>query len=203
MAARARQIGLLGGTFDPVHRAHIALARAALEAFALDEVRLMPCAQQALKSQRPTPAADRCAMLRLALADQPGLTLDTRECYRSGKVYTYDTLRALQAAEPNACFWFILGMDSVCAFARWHRAAELAACCRFIAFDRPGVEPPERPFAPQLLAHRLRGPLSTLSGTAVREALCRGLLPEAALPPAVAAYLRAPQNRARLYAPEA
>ena len=191
MAPPVRCIGLLGGSFDPVHRAHLALAEAAREAFALDEVRLMPCAQQALKLRRATSADARCAMLRLALASHPRLTRDLRGCYPAGPVYTVDTLRALRAAEPNADFWFILGMDSVCSFPKWHRPEELLTLCHFIAFDRPGVEPPARPFSPTLLAHRLRGPRLDLSSTDLRAALAAGNPPPDALPPAILPYLRA------------
>ena len=167
--SKKRKIGILGGTFDPVHHGHIALAKAAREAFGLDEVRLMPCAQQALKERHPTAAEDRCAMLRLAIGAEPGLSLDTRELYRSGKTYTYDTLLALRAEEPDCDFYFLLGMDSVRDFPRWHRAEELINLCHFIAFDRPGVEPPEAPFHPALLAHHLRGPLIDISSSEIRQ----------------------------------
>lgn len=171
MREALRNIGILGGSFDPVHAGHLALARAAQAAFGLDEVRLMPCAQQALKERRPAPAEDRCAMLRLAIAREPGLTLDCREIFRGGRTYTYDTLRELQAERPDARLWFLLGMDSVRDFARWHRARELLGLCDFIAFDRPGVEAPAEPFDAQLLAHRLRGPLMDVSSSAVRRAV--------------------------------
>ena len=144
------------------------IAKAAMAAFGLGEVRLMPCAQQALKAleaRAPARAEDRCAMLRLAIAGEPGLTLDCRELFRRGPTHTYDTLTELRAECPGARFWFIVGMDSVRDFPRWHRAGELVGLCEFIAFDRPGVDTPERPFDPRLLAHRLRGPLSDASST--------------------------------------
>ena len=190
-ASPLRQVGLLGGTFDPVHNAHLALAQAALEAFALDEVRFLPCAQQALKRRRPASAEARCAMLRLALADRPRFTLDCRELFRPGKTYTVDTLQELRRQEPEVHFWFIFGMDSVCDFPKWHRAETLLGLCDFIAFDRPGVPLPAHPFSPKLLAHRLRGPCLDLSSTAIREARAAGQLPAGLLPPAVEAYLSA------------
>lgn len=168
-----RNVGLLGGSFDPVHTGHLALASAAIERFGLDEVRFIPCAQQALKETRPTAAKDRCAMLRLALSRHPNFTLDCREVIRGGKTYTYDTIHELRAAEPQTQFWFIMGMDSVCSFPRWYRAEELVTCCEFIVFDRPGVEPPETCFSPRLLAHRLTGPLVDLSSTTIREAVAQ------------------------------
>lgn len=168
-----REIGLLGGSFDPIHAGHVALARAALDAFGLDEVRLMPCAQQALKDRAPAPAEDRCAMLRLALAGEPRLTLDCRELWRPGRTHTYDTVAELRAELPGARLWFILGMDSVRDFPRWYRARELVGMCAFIAFDRPGVPPPDPPFDARLLAHRL-GPLCAASSTEIRREVARG-----------------------------
>ena len=166
-----RNVGLLGGSFDPVHAGHLALAQAALTTFSLDEVRFMPCSQQALKEHQPTPAKDRCAMLRLALANAPHFTLDCREVLRGGKTYTFDTLTRLRAEEPQSRFWFIMGMDSVCSFPKWYQAEALLDCCEFIVFDRPGVEPPETCFSPRLLEHRLKGPMVDLSSTTIREAV--------------------------------
>lgn len=169
--SKRRDIGLLGGSFDPVHDAHVALALAAAEQFGLDEVRLMPCARQALKTAMPASPEDRCAMLRLAIAPYPKLTLDCRELYRSGAVYTYDTVHELRRELPGADFWFIMGMDSALSFSRWYRAAELVGLCRFIVFDRPACPPPEKPFSPELLRHRLRGPLLDVSSSRIRRAL--------------------------------
>ena len=163
-----RNVGLLGGSFDPVHEGHIALAQAALEAFGLDEVRFMPCAQQALKAHAPASAKDRCAMLRLALAPYPQFTLDCREIFRGGKTYTYDTLMALRQAEPKTTFWFIMGMDSARSFSKWYRAAALPSLCEFILFDRPGVDEPETDPVPGLKAHRLTGPLIDISSSDIR-----------------------------------
>lgn len=131
----------------------------------------MPCSQQALKTRRLTAAEDRCAMIRLAIADNARLTLDCRELTRTGKTYTYDTLVELRNEMPEARLWFICGMDSVRDFAKWHRARELLDLCEFIAFDRPGVEVPDPCFDPRLLAHRLTGPRMDLSSTELRQAV--------------------------------
>jgi nicotinate-nucleotide adenylyltransferase len=166
-----RNIGLMGGSFDPVHEGHIALAQAALETFSLDEVRFMPCAQQALKEHAPATAKDRCAMLRLALANHPQFTLDCREIYRGGKTYTYDTLMALRAEEPEATFWFIIGMDSAQSFSKWYRAEALPGLCEFILFDRPGISESTVPAVPGFKAHRLTGPLLDISSSDIRAAV--------------------------------
>lgn len=188
---RARQVGLLGGSFDPVHPAHIALARAALEAFHLDEVRFLPCAQQALKTHRPVSSEDRCAMVRLAVADDPRLTLETSEVLRGGRTYTYDTLVALRRREKGAHFWFILGMDSVRAFSRWHKARELLELCSFIVFDRPGVEPPETVFDSRLLLHHLHEPRLDCSSSDIRASVATGTAIRYPTLQRVEAYFRA------------
>ncbi len=185
-----RKIGIFGGSFDPVHTAHIALAKAALERFGLDEVRLMPCKQQALKQDKPASAADRCAMLRLALGNEAGLTLDCRELYRTQPIYTYETIRELQAEMPEAEFWFILGMDSVCSFHRWYRAQDLVELCRFIAFDRPGFEPPKTPFDPRLLEHRLTDVQMDVSSSSLRAALAKNASIGYSILPLPLVYLR-------------
>lgn len=174
MEGKKRNIGILGGSFDPIHAAHLALAQAACEQFQLDEVRLMPCAQQALKDHQPAPATDRCALVRLSVTGDARLTVDCREIFRGGRTYTYDTIQELKREEPDAQFWFICGMDSVCDFHRWHRAQELIACCKFIVFDRPGVNPPEKPFDLRLLQHQIRGPLLDISSTELRNAVAKG-----------------------------
>jgi nicotinate-nucleotide adenylyltransferase len=166
-----RNIGILGGSFDPVHEGHIALAQAALDTFSLDEIRFMPCAQQALKEHAPAAAKDRCAMLRLALAKHPRFVLDCREIYRGGKTYTYDTLTALRNEEPEATFWFIIGMDSARSFSKWYRAEELPNLCKFILFDRPGITAPAATEIPGLTAYRLTGPLVDISSSTIREAI--------------------------------
>lgn len=168
-----RNVGLLGGSFDPVHAGHLALAQTALTTFALDEVRFMPCSQQALKAQHPIPAKDRCALLRLALASNAHFTLDCREIFRGGTTYTLHTLTELRREEPQTRFWFIMGMDSVRSFPKWYQPEALLDCCEFIVFDRPGVEPPETCFSPRLLAHHLTGPLVDLSSTTIREAVAK------------------------------
>ena len=166
-----RHVGILGGSFDPIHRGHIALAQTALNAFGLDSVRLMPCAQQALKARKPTPAADRCAMLRLAIAGDSRLELDCRELNRGGITYTYDTLKELKQEEPTTQFWFIIGADSAQSFPRWYRADELLDLCNFIVFERPGCRLKAEGTDPRLLRYRLDGPLVDVSSTDIRRAV--------------------------------
>ncbi|MEG1552105.1 MAG: nicotinate-nucleotide adenylyltransferase [Kiritimatiellia bacterium] len=187
---KQRNIGLLGGSFDPVHLGHLALAREAMKCYALDEVRLLPCAQQALKTVVPASAEDRCAMLRLALAEELNLTLDCREIFRGGITHSYDTVQELIQENPNVRFWFILGMDSVIDFNQWYRAAELLNLCEFIAFDRPGVTRCNPVFDERLLAHQLQGPLIDTSSTNLRRTVAMGETISYSIPLLVERYLR-------------
>ncbi len=187
---KPRQIGLLGGSFDPIHMAHLALAREAIAQFALDEVRLMPCAKQALKAHSPASAEARSAMIRLAIADDARLTLDCRELYRDRPVYTIDTIKELQDELPEAQLWFIMGMDSAQHFPRWHKAEELIALCDFIVFDRPGCTEPTHDFAGRLLAHRMRGAFLEIASSELRFGLAHGADIAEAIPSLPRTYLR-------------
>ena len=97
-----KRVGLFGGSFDPVHNAHVALARLALEQLELDEVRWIPVGQPWQKSRQLSDGADREAMVRLAIAREPRFTLDRIELRRRGVTFTLDTVRELVAAEPGS-----------------------------------------------------------------------------------------------------
>ena len=113
--------GLFGGSFDPPHLAHLALARAALEQLALDRLVWMPAARSPHKAaQPPAPAADRVAMLRLLTADEARFEVDERELRRAGPSYTVDTLRALRTEHPATDWWLVIGQDQYARFDTWH-----------------------------------------------------------------------------------
>src|SRR5690606_2864338 len=121
-----RRVGVLGGTFDPVHVGHLALGRAACVALSLDELRLVPTGVSWQKDRPATAAADRIAMLRLAIAREPGWTVDTREVERDGPSYTVDTLASLRAElGPEFAIIMIIGSDQLRNLATWHRWREL------------------------------------------------------------------------------
>lgn len=136
-AARMLRI-LYGGTFDPVHCGHLGVARHARDA--LDaEVRLMPAADPPHKGPTHANAAQRSAMLQLAVADEPGLCVDLRELQRDGPSYTVDTLRALRAEVGPGQPWAILvGADSFCALDSWSRWRELFDLVHLVVAARAG-----------------------------------------------------------------
>jgi len=134
-------LGLLGGTFDPVHLGHLRLAIEVREALGLAEVRLLPSAQTNLRDAARAGAAQREAMLRAMLADCPGagLALDTRELARGGVSYTIDTLMALRAELGAQPLCFIVGADAWNALPRWQRWRELLDHAHFVVASRPGA----------------------------------------------------------------
>lgn len=139
------RVGLFGGTFDPPHRGHVALARLARERLSLDRVLVAPVATQPLKRHSPamTDFADRVAMTRLAFAGEKKTEISlidkTRAHDAKSPNYTIDTVAALRKQlMPEDTLFFILGADSLLDVRRWHRAPELLLACDFIVGARPG-----------------------------------------------------------------
>ena len=136
----ARTIGLLGGTFNPVHEGHLSIAREALRLFSLDAVWFIPCAVPAHKpTNNLAPNEDRLAMLCLAIADEPRFSALTIELDRPGTSYTLDTVRELRAQHPADTFVFIIGADTLGELHTWHKPLELLELVRFVTLARPGT----------------------------------------------------------------
>jgi nicotinate-nucleotide adenylyltransferase len=135
---------LFGGTFDPPHRGHIALARLARERLALDRILVAPVAVQPLKEEPPPASfADRLAMTRLAFAGEPGTEISLLDAPRpDGRSnYTIDTLATLRRQlNPDDALFCILGADSFLTIGKWHRSADLLTTCDFIVGARPGFD---------------------------------------------------------------
>lgn len=189
-----KKTGLLGGSFDPVHRAHIALAETAMRELALDGVQLIPAADP---WQRPPLAAapgQRLHMLELAVQGRPGLSVNPLELQRGGRSYTIDTLLALP---QDAEYYWLLGSDQLNNFCTWHRWQDIAARAQLVVARRPdaALRPPE---ALQTHLAQLRRPLIQLpfpplnvSATAIRQALARGEPVDSLLDEAVLQHIRA------------
>ncbi|MBU6260349.1 MAG: nicotinate-nucleotide adenylyltransferase [Burkholderiales bacterium] len=185
-----RRVGLFGGTFDPVHEAHRALARAARDGLALDEVRWIPSGLSWQKAAREvTPAADREAMVRLAIAGEPRFTASRIEIERPGPSYTLDTVREFAAAEPDTDWVLIIGADQYAALPSWHGWQELLQRVTLAVANRPG---PARPLPRELAAHPHRVvplPMLDISSTAIRDRVRQGEAIAALVPPEVARYI--------------
>lgn len=134
------RMGIMGGTFDPIHIGHLACAEQAREAFALDAVIFIPTGIPAFKQDlRVTPGRVRLEMCRMAVASNPHFDVSTLEVAREGVTYTVDTLKVLRDYYPETVeFYFITGADAVCSILKWRGSAQLAQLARFIAVTRPG-----------------------------------------------------------------
>ena len=187
-----RRAALFGGTFDPVHNAHLALARTALEALALDEVRWIPAGRPWQKQRAITPAFHRESMLQLALAGQaqPGRhVLDRIELVREGPSYTIDTLRELSAAHPGTAWTLVIGQDQYAGLHTWREWRALLDAVQLAVAVRPGAplasdaEVAARPVV------RLPLPPMAVSASDIRARVAAGQDISALVPPEVARYI--------------
>ena len=187
-----RSIGLLGGSFDPVHHGHLIVAQVAMESLGLDQLRFVPARQQPFKVGRhAASAAARAAMLDLAVGATAGFAVERAELSREGPSYTVETLIALRAKEPAVAWTLLLGADAAGELEAWHRAAELPGLARIVVFARSGTPvPPSR-----LVAATIDVPAVEISATAIRRRVREGRSIRYWVPDAVAEYVA----RHRLY----
>jgi nicotinate-nucleotide adenylyltransferase len=178
------RVGILGGTFDPVHNAHLAVARAALRALPLDKLLWLPTGSPAYRTPPVAAAAQRVAMLRLALGDEPRYAIDERELAPQASGYTYDSVSALRAQYPGTEFFLLMGADQYASRGQWHRWPELATLCRIAVIERPDFPKPEGDIIPIPVT-----PLA-ISASDIRARTARGEDCSALLPAAVADYIR-------------
>ncbi|MBI3995237.1 MAG: nicotinate (nicotinamide) nucleotide adenylyltransferase, partial [Nitrospirae bacterium] len=134
------RIGIFGGTFNPIHNGHLAIAEEVLKTVGLDRVLLIPANQPPHKADREIPSArHRLAMVRLAVEDHPGLDVSDLEISRPGKSYTIDTLNALRRRYPKeAEFYLMLGLDAFLEFSTWRSPQKILQGCHIIVVSRPG-----------------------------------------------------------------
>ncbi|MGY8625350.1 nicotinate-nucleotide adenylyltransferase [Chromobacterium violaceum] len=141
------RVGVFGGTFDPVHHAHLRMARAFADELALDEVRLIPAGQPYHRLEGPhASAAQRLDMVKLAIAADTRLAVDEREIRRARPAYTVDTLRELRAELGDAAeLWFLIGGDSLAALSSWKDWRKLFRLANLAVAMRPGFDPAALP----------------------------------------------------------
>jgi nicotinate-nucleotide adenylyltransferase len=137
-APAAPPLALFGGTFDPVHFGHLRIAQDAATALQLPEVRLIPAQQNVLRDRPGASAADRLAMLRLAVREFPALTVDDCEIARTTPSYTITTLEHFRAAYPSRPLVWLIGVDAFLRIQSWHRSNELFDFAHFVVLNRPG-----------------------------------------------------------------
>ncbi len=189
------RVGLFGGTFDPVHNAHVALAHAALDALSLQQVRWVPAGQPWQKAG-VSAAVHREAMVKIAIAGEPRFVLDRIEIQRAGPSFTLDTVRALSAAHPATEWVLLIGADQYAGLHTWNGWRDLLALVTLAVANRPG--PAKAPHA-DVLRHPHRVvplPMLDISSTAIRDLARQGQDVSPLVPPGVARYI----DSNRLYA---
>lgn len=177
------RIGILGGSFDPIHHGHLILGRAAREELGLDTVLFVPARVSPHKTQtRPATAEDRLSMVRLALADEPGFAVDDLELRRPPPSYTVDTLRELTVRHRDAELFLLIGTDNAAKFDTWHQPDEIARLARIAVLQR-GAEAPAHPWP---VVRRL----VEISSTEIRQRVAEGRSIRYLTPAAVCDYIR-------------
>jgi nicotinate-nucleotide adenylyltransferase len=190
---KPRRIGMFGGAFDPPHLGHVALARAAVEQLALDELLVFPTGQAWHKARALSPAAHRLAMARLAFADVPHAIVDGRELQRAGPTYTVDTLRELHREFPDAQFLLVIGADQAESLHSWRETTEIArlAIISIAARARPTTD--AQPFDASRVPAGRREPVELppmpVSSTEIRQRAATGQDISDLVPAAVARYI--------------
>ena len=189
----ARKIGVLGGTFDPIHNGHLAVGKFAMREAGLDEVVFVPAGRPWMKQTEPGASPeDRLEMVRLALEGQSGMTCSDVDVVRPGHTYTVDTLTDLRLQYGRgAAFYLIVGADTAEDMHRWDRAELLPSLCTVVVIGRPGSPIPTEVEGghPARGALFLQGPMREVSASAIRDCLNGGGLPVGQIPPAVARYM--------------
>ena len=134
-----KQVGLLGGNFNPIHNAHLMIAEQVGQKMGFDEVHLLPSyLPPHIDEKKTIDSKHRLAMAKLAIEDNSFLSIDTRELARKGKSYTIDTMLEMTAENPDAEYYFIIGGDEVAYLPKWHRIDELVRLVNFVGVKRAG-----------------------------------------------------------------
>lgn len=137
-----KQVGLLGGNFNPIHHAHLMIAEQVGQKMGFDEVHLLPSYLPPHVDEKKTiDSKQRLAMVKLAVEDNSFLSVDTRELARKGKSYTIDTMLEMTAENPDTEYYFIIGGDEVAYLPKWHRIDELIRLVNFVGVKRAGFTP--------------------------------------------------------------
>lgn len=186
------RIGLFGGSFNPPHLAHLALARVARDTLGLQQLLWLPAGSPWQKAgQQLAPGADRAAMVAALIEDEPGMRLDTRELQRPGPSYTVDTARELRAEHPETELVLVIGQDQYARLHTWHQVQDLLALTTLAVAARDG-QAPQAPSALQSTPHRclvLPLPRMDIASTPIRQRVAAGPPVSPLVGPAVARYI--------------
>lgn len=189
------KVGILGGSFDPVHLGHLIMAEEARVKLELDEVLFIPAGHQWLKGRELSPSHHRWEMLSLAIKSNPFFKPSRIEIDRPGPSYTVDTLSLLHKEREGDEFFFLLGWDALKELPSWKEPGRIIKLCRLVALPRPPFLPPDLIALEKALPGvssrviLLEAPLIYISSTEIRERVKRGLSIRYLVPEAVEGYI--------------
>jgi len=191
--SRGLKLGIYGGTFDPIHHGHLILAHDALEQLRLDAILFVPCARSPFKNRKPQVTdAQRLAMLRMALKNEPRFWLTRCELDRPPPYYAYDTTLEIREAFPRGKLFWLIGADQLADLGKWHRADELRHLVTFVLLPRGGPSPKRLPSTVLGLPQPRQ---VDISATEIRHRVKSRLPIDHLVPASIAAYIK----RHRLY----
>jgi len=209
VSTAAKPLALLGGTFDPVHYAHLRCADEAREKLGLETLYLLPAGHPPHRASPQAGNRQRLEMLRLALPEFPKLRIDTRELDRDGPSYMFDTLHDLRSDFPSRPLFLLIGQDAANDLHRWHRWQALFELAHIVILSRPGVEPEYRAELAQQIRQRMTEDVQTMArseaggvlalevkaidicATTIKSMLRLGRSPQTMLPEPVLDYINA------------
>jgi nicotinate-nucleotide adenylyltransferase len=193
-----RRIGVMGGTFDPIHHGHLVAASEVADRFALDEVIFVPTGQPWQKSAKVvSPAEDRYLMTVVATASNPRFSVSRVDVDRAGPTYTADTLTDLHARHPDSQLYFITGADALAQILSWHKVDALFELAHFVGVTRPGYELADK-HLPEGVVTLVEVPAMAISSTDCRDRVALGRPVWYLVPDGVVQYI----SKRRLYREE-
>jgi nicotinate-nucleotide adenylyltransferase len=193
----APRVGIMGGTFDPIHHGHLVAASEVADRFTLDEVIFVPTGQPWQKSAKVvSPAEDRYLMTVVATASNPRFSVSRVDIDRAGPTYTADTLTDLSARYPDSKLYFITGADALAQILSWHKVDVLFELAHFVGVTRPGYELADA-HLPEGVVTLVEVPAMAISSTDCRDRVTRGLPVWYLVPDGVVQYI----SKRRLYRP--
>lgn len=191
------RIGIMGGTFNPIHTGHLLLAQTALSEAGLKQVMFLPSGQSYMKkAENILPAETRLKLVELAIADNPAFFLSDMEVRRKGNTYTCDTIKLLKAEQPDTEFYFIMGADSLFSMENWKNPKEIFDNCIILTGVRHGASSEQLQEKCEYLRKKYRAvlrllpfPETAVSSTDIRRLLAEGKSIRYMVPEAVRLYI--------------
>lgn len=191
-----KKIGILGGTFNPIHNGHLILAQNALEQCSLDEILFIPSGCSYMK-QNVLDVSHRYRMTELAIAQNPSFRISSIEAERPGYSYTCETLQKLHAQNPDANYQYIIGADTLFSMEKWYQPEQIFALCEIICTVRSGYSMAQMIQKQQELMQKYHARIQfmkekafDISSTEIRERICHGQPVSYYLPEGVLDYIR-------------